>query len=196
MIMNIKSIFKKSITDLKYRPLPLLPEIFLIGRSNVGKSSFINFLVNKKKIALVSKTPGKTLTLNYFLLNDSFYLVDSPGYGYMKKSFQIKENVIQMMNKFLQNNLNIKIIFHFIDFKVGPTSLDLEIYQILKQYNFNPILILNKKDKVLINKIKYRLEQIKKIFNKLCYKEIPMYLLSCKSREGLDNIMDLIYATI
>ncbi|MGM1458978.1 MAG: GTP-binding protein, partial [Columbia Basin potato purple top phytoplasma] len=100
------------------------------------------------------------------------------------------------MNKFLENNLNIKIIFHFIDFKVGPTSLDLEIYQILKQYNFNPILILNKKDKVLINKIKYRLEQIKKIFNKLCYKEIPMYLLSCKSREGLDNIMDLIYATI
>ncbi|MDC9032139.1 ribosome biogenesis GTP-binding protein YihA/YsxC [Columbia Basin potato purple top phytoplasma] len=194
--MNIKSIFKKSITDLKHRPSPLLPEIFLIGRSNVGKSSFINFLLNKKKIALVSKTPGKTLTLNYFLLNDSFYLVDSPGYGYMKKSFQIKENVIQMMNKFLQNNLNIKIIFHFIDFKVGPTSLDLEIYQILRQYNFNPILILNKKDKVLINKIKNRLEQIKKIFDKLCYKEIPMYLLSCKSREGLDNIMDLIYAKI
>ncbi|WP_238055161.1 ribosome biogenesis GTP-binding protein YihA/YsxC [Candidatus Phytoplasma ziziphi] len=188
--------FLKSITDLKYRPLPQLSEIFLIGRSNVGKSSFINALVNNKKMALVSKTPGKTITLNYFLLNDSFYLVDSPGYGYMKKSLQVKKSVVKMINNFLQKNLDIKILFQFIDFKVGPTFLDMEIYRLLRQSHFTPYLILNKKDKVSSNKVINRFKKIRQIFEQLGYNEIPMYLLSCKTKDGLNNIMDLIYSKI
>ncbi|WP_341266821.1 ribosome biogenesis GTP-binding protein YihA/YsxC [Candidatus Phytoplasma fraxini] len=192
--MIFRSVFTKSITNLKYRPSPLLSEIFLMGRSNVGKSSFINSLVNNKKMALVSNTPGKTITLNYFLLNDSFYLVDSPGYGYMRKNLQIKKNVIKMINNFLQNNNYIKILFHIIDFKVGPTTLDLEIYQILRKSKLNPILILNKKDKVLLNQIKNRLKQIKQKFYELGYTEIPMYLISCKTKDGIQNIIDLIHS--
>jgi GTP-binding protein len=191
-----KVLFLKSIIDLKYRPLPQLSEIFLIGRSNVGKSSFINALVNNKKMALVSKTPGKTITLNYFLLNDSFYLVDSPGYGYMKKSLQVKKSVVKMINNFLQKNFDIKIIFQFIDFKVGPTFLDIEIYRLLRQSNFKPCLILNKKDKVSSNKVINRFKQIREIFEQLGYNEILMYLLSCKTKDGLNNIIDFIYSKI
>ncbi|WAN63214.1 GTP-binding protein, ribosome biogenesis, YsxC [Candidatus Phytoplasma rubi] len=191
-----KVLFLKSITDLKYRPLPQLSEIFLIGRSNVGKSSFINALVNNKKMALVSKTPGKTITLNYFLLNDSFYLVDSPGYGYMKKSLQVKKSVVKMINNFLQKNFDIKILFQFIDFKVGPTFLDIEIYRQLRQSNFKPCLILNKKDKVSSNKVINIFKQIREIFEQLGYSEILMYLLSCKTKDGLNNIIDFIYSKI
>ncbi|MEZ0180256.1 ribosome biogenesis GTP-binding protein YihA/YsxC ['Camptotheca acuminata' phytoplasma] len=195
--MIVKSVFTKSITDLKDRPLPQLSEVFLIGRSNVGKSSFINFLTNNKKLAFVSKTPGKTITLNYFLLNNDFYLVDSPGYGYMKKNLQIKKNVVFMINNFLKNNSAIKIIFQLIDFKVGPTSLDLEIYQKLNESSLQPVLILNKKDKVLLNKINNRLKQIEQVFNNLEYSRKPqIYLLSCKKKEGMDLIIDLIYERI
>ncbi|QTX03080.1 ribosome biogenesis GTP-binding protein [Candidatus Phytoplasma luffae] len=194
--MILKSFFVKSVTDLKNRPLPILSEIFLIGRSNVGKSSFINSLTNNKKMAFTSKKPGKTIHLNYFLLNNSFYLVDSPGYGYMKRNFTIKQNTMKLISDFLQKNKSIKIIFQLIDFKVGPTVLDLEVFKILHRNNLQPILILNKKDKVLLNKINHRLNQIKTIFNELGYPEISMHLLSCKNKEGLINIINLIHDKI
>ncbi|MDV3168090.1 MAG: ribosome biogenesis GTP-binding protein YihA/YsxC [Candidatus Phytoplasma stylosanthis] len=194
--MIVKSFFVKSITDLKYRPLPKLSEVFLMGRSNVGKSSFINVLVNKKKMAFISKKPGKTVTLNYFLLNNYFYLVDSPGYGYMQRKLTIKENIIPMLTSFLRYNLFIKIIFQLIDFQVGPTFLDLEIYKILNRFNLQPILILNKKDKVPLTKINYRFQKIKKVFDELGYPSTSIYLLSCKNKDGLNNIIKLIHDKI
>ncbi|MFR0367996.1 ribosome biogenesis GTP-binding protein YihA/YsxC [Candidatus Phytoplasma palmae] len=195
MIIN-KCIFVKSIDNLKNRPIPVLKEIFLIGRSNVGKSSFINALTNRKKISFVSKNPGKTMYLNYFLLNESFYLVDSPGYGYIKKSKKKINNMINILNNFIQNNFSIKIIFQIIDFKVGPTLLDLKIYKILKDLNFFVILILNKKDKVLKNKVFSRLKEIQKIFFDLNIMDIPMYLFSCKTKEGLNEIVRVIFDKI
>lgn len=123
-------------------------------------------------------------------------MVDSPGYGYMKKSLQIKKSVIKIINNFLQYNNYIKILFHIMDFKIGPTLLDLDIYQILKKSKFNPIIIFNKKDKVLLNHMKNRLEKIKKIFHELGYTDIPMYLISCKTKEGLNNIVDFIYSML
>ncbi|WP_308699402.1 ribosome biogenesis GTP-binding protein YihA/YsxC [Texas Phoenix palm phytoplasma] len=195
MIIN-KCIFVKSIDNLKNRPIPFLKEIFLIGRSNVGKSSFINVLTNKKKISFVSKKPGKTMYLNYFLINDCFYLVDAPGYGYIKKSKKNINNMINILNNFIQNNFYIKIVFQIIDFKVGPTQLDLKIYKLLKEFNFFIILILNKKDKVLKNKVFYRFKEIKKIFFDLYLTDVPMYLFSCKTKEGLNEIIRLIFDRI
>ncbi|MBP3059380.1 ribosome biogenesis GTP-binding protein YsxC [Texas Phoenix palm phytoplasma] len=191
-----KCIFVKSIDNLKNRPIPFLKEIFLIGRSNVGKSSFINVLTNKKKISFVSKKPGKTMYLNYFLINDCFYLVDAPGYGYIKKSKKNINNMINILNNFIQNNFYIKIVFQIIDFKVGPTQLDLKIYKLLKEFNFFIILILNKKDKVLKNKVFYRFKEIKKIFFDLYLTDVPMYLFSCKTKEGLNEIIRLIFDRI
>lgn len=192
--MAIKnSFFVKSITDIKYSPLPRLKEIFLMGRSNVGKSFFIRALTNNNKIAFVSKTPGKTSTLNYFLLNNSFYLIDSPGYGYMKKSKMLQRKVFLMIQNFLQKNRNIKMILQIIDFKVGPTKMDLFITQELVKHNFKLAIILNKSDKVSKNNILKQLNFIKNTFELLNYvNNIPMFLLSCKTKEGLREIESLV----
>ncbi|MFB5029871.1 MAG: putative GTP-binding protein EngB [Candidatus Phytoplasma pruni] len=190
-----KSVFIKSIQDPIDCPAPRLSEVFLMGRSNVGKSSFINALTNKKKLALFSKTPGKTTTVNYFLLNDSFYLVDSPGYGYSKRNKTFKQSVFPMINNFLQNNYFVKIIFQIIDFKVGPTKMDLDIYHNLREYNLPVFLILNKKDKVLKNQVINQMQRIKKEFGAF-EENIPMFLLSCKNKDGLNEIVNLIYDKI
>ncbi|PQP79830.1 ribosome biogenesis GTP-binding protein YsxC [Candidatus Phytoplasma phoenicium] len=192
--MAIKnSFFVKSITDIKYSPFPRLKEIFLIGRSNVGKSFFIRVLTNNNKISFVSKTPGKTSTLNYFLLNNSFYLIDSPGYGYMKKSKLSQRTVFPMIQNFLQKNKNIKMILQIIDFKVGPTKMDLFITQELAKHNFKLAIILNKSDKVSKNHILKQLNFIKNTFELSNYlNDIPMYLLSCKTKEGLREIESLV----
>ncbi|TVY12423.1 ribosome biogenesis GTP-binding protein YihA/YsxC [Candidatus Phytoplasma pini] len=186
-----KSQFIKSIINIEDRPLPLLPEILLIGRSNVGKSSFINSLTNNKKLAFISKKPGKTSTLNYFLVENDFYLIDSPGYGYSKKK-KFQKNIFPIISVFLQKNNYIKYIFQLIDFKIGLTDLDLLINQQLRQYNQTPIVILNKKDKVIKNKIINHKKRIQtKLQHDLTTHSIPIvYLFSCKTKEGLKEIID------
>ncbi|MDO8168230.1 ribosome biogenesis GTP-binding protein YihA/YsxC [Candidatus Phytoplasma melaleucae] len=184
-----KSLFIKSITDLKYRPYPLFPEFFLIGRSNAGKSSFVNALTCTKKLALFSKIPGKTITLNYFLLNDSFYLVDSPGYGFSKRSKILQKNIFFMMNNFLKQNFFIKTIFQIIDFQIGPTLLDLQIFRHLKKYNIPVIIILNKKDKISNNQIINFMTKIKKTYLQFNSGLVNMYSCSCKTKEGFSDII-------
>ncbi len=107
--------FVKSVTALDQLPELELPEIALAGRSNVGKSSFINTLFNRKGLAKTSSTPGKTRTLNYYNIENKFYLVDLPGFGYAKVSKTERENWERLLIKYFQNNLNITRIIHFID---------------------------------------------------------------------------------
>ncbi|WBL31450.1 ribosome biogenesis GTP-binding protein YihA/YsxC [Candidatus Phytoplasma sacchari] len=194
-----KSLFLKSFDFNNFPYSSKLPEIFLIGRSNVGKSTFVNILTNKKKICFVSKKPGKTIYLNYFLLNDAFYVIDSPGYGFSKRSKNKNINVFSMINSFFKKKSFNKIIFQLMDFKVGPTFLDLQVYRelIKNKENSCVFIIFNKKDKVSNNQI---LNQKKKIDKKLlllnfCF--IPKYfLLSCKNKEGIENIINLIKSRI
>lgn len=137
----------KSIVDLKDQPEGL-SEVLLLGRSNVGKSSFINALTNRKNLARVSNTPGKTLTLNYYLLDQAFYLVDAPGYGYARRSKSMKDEFVVMIEKFILNSKHLKLICLLVDFKVGPTDDDLFTYDFLVKNEIPLLVIATKKDKI------------------------------------------------
>lgn len=142
-----EAMYIKSLTDLKDKP-DVLPQILLLGRSNVGKSSFINSLTNRKNLARVSKTPGKTLLLNFYLINQNFYLVDAPGYGYARRSKSLKDDFIIMIEKFLLDNQDLLFVCLLIDFKVGPTKDDLNTYKFLRQLGREVIVVATKKDKI------------------------------------------------
>ena len=129
-------------------PIDLKPEFLLVGRSNVGKSSFINALVNRKNFARTSATPGKTQTLNSYLINDNFYLVDVPGYGYAKVSKKLKSKFGMIIEDYLEERENLKHVFMLIDFRHKPTSDDVMMYEFLKYYNIPLTIVATKADKV------------------------------------------------
>lgn len=124
------------------------PEFLLVGRSNVGKSSFINTMMNRKNFAHTSATPGKTQTINFYLINEEFYLVDAPGYGYASISKKKQMKFGLMMEDYLQNRENLKQVFLLIDFRHQPTSDDLLMYKFLKHYNIPVTIVATKVDKV------------------------------------------------
>ena len=132
-------------------PTDNLPEFLLVGRSNVGKSSFINTLINRKNFARTSSMPGKTQTLNFYLINDYFYLVDAPGYGYAKVNKQLKNKFGLIMEDYLEGRENLKMVFMLVDFRHKPTEDDVLMYKYLKHYNIPVTVICTKLDKVSKN---------------------------------------------
>lgn len=124
------------------------PEFLLVGRSNVGKSSFINTIINRKNFARTSSNPGKTQTINFYLVNDQFYLVDAPGYGFANLSKTNKKKFGLMMEDYLTNRANLKQVFMLIDFRHKPTGDDLMMYEFLKHYNIPVTIVATKVDKV------------------------------------------------
>ncbi|KAB8121771.1 MAG: ribosome biogenesis GTP-binding protein [Candidatus Phytoplasma cynodontis] len=192
-----KSLFVKSVSNYKNNFDPSFPEILLIGRSNVGKSTFVNLLTNRKKLSFVSKKPGKTICLNYFLLNDSFYLIDSPGYGFQKK-IKLKKNMIfDTIDILSKTNFCNKIIFQLMDFQIGPTLLDLEIYKKLVENNLYTIILFNKKDKVNKNQVLNQIKKNEKIFLSFNLSFIPkFFIISCKKNEGIKEVQDIIKSRI
>ncbi|MBU0559821.1 MAG: ribosome biogenesis GTP-binding protein YihA/YsxC [Bacteroidetes bacterium] len=140
--------FVKSIANLKDIPKDGLPEVILCGRSNVGKSSFINSLFNKKNLAKTSSTPGKTRTLNYYLVENKFYLVDLPGFGYAKVSKKEREDWQRLIENYLQTSANIKLAFHLIDSRHSPTQLDILLHNFIRDLEIPNNIILSKIDKL------------------------------------------------
>lgn len=124
------------------------PEYLLVGRSNVGKSSFINTIINRKNYARTSSTPGKTQTINFYLVNESFYLVDAPGYGYAALSRKKQKKFGLMMEDYLQNRPNLKQVFMLVDFRRKPSNDDLMMYNFLKHYKIPVTIVATKTDKV------------------------------------------------
>lgn len=124
------------------------PEYLLVGRSNVGKSSFINTLINRKNYARTSATPGKTQTINFYLVNDSFYLVDAPGYGYAALNKKKQKKFGLMMEDYLTNRPNLKQVFMLIDFRHRPSNDDILMYNFLKYYKLPVTIVATKSDKV------------------------------------------------
>ena len=124
------------------------PEFLLVGRSNVGKSSFINTLINRKNYARTSATPGKTQTINFYLVNDSFYLVDAPGYGYANLNKARQKKFGLMMEDYLTSRKNLKQVFMLIDFRHKPTSDDIMMYNYLKHYKIPVTIVATKTDKI------------------------------------------------
>ena len=128
------------------------PEFLLVGRSNVGKSSFINTLINRKNYARTSANPGKTQTINFYLVNNSFYLVDAPGYGFANLNKSKKRKFGLMMEDYLTNRETLKQVFMLIDFRHKPSSDDIMMYEFLKYYKIPVTIVATKSDKLGITK--------------------------------------------
>lgn len=128
------------------------PEFLLVGRSNVGKSSFINTLINRKNYARTSASPGKTQTINFYLVNEQFYLVDAPGYGFANLSKNKKKKFGLMMEDYLTSRENLKQVFMLIDFRHKPSSDDILMYNFLKHYKIPVTIVATKSDKIGITK--------------------------------------------
>ena len=124
------------------------PEFLLVGKSNVGKSSFINTLIERKNFARTSSKPGKTQTLNFYLVNNSFYLVDVPGYGYAQVSKDKQKKFGLMIEEYLKSRENLKQVFLLIDYRHKPTEDDVLMYEFLKYYNLDITVIAMKYDKI------------------------------------------------
>ena len=175
-------------TKSQHFPTDNLPELLFVGRSNVGKSSFINALCNKT-IARTSSNPGKTQVINFFLINEKFYFVDVPGYGYAKVSKTKIEEFGKMIENYITNRETLKAVFLLVDFKVGPTSDDLLMYEFLKFYNKKIYIICTKSDKVnMSNRVKAK----KNILSKLDIDESSLLITSSDNKIGIDKILDLI----
>ena len=129
-------------------PTDNLPEYLLVGRSNVGKSSFINTIISRKNYARTSSNPGKTQTINFYLVNNSFYLVDAPGYGFANISKQKQKKFGLMMEDYLINRPNLKQVFMLIDFRNKLSSDDVMMYNFLKHYKIPVTIVATKTDKV------------------------------------------------
>ncbi|MDR2828240.1 MAG: ribosome biogenesis GTP-binding protein YihA/YsxC [Acholeplasmatales bacterium] len=180
-----ESVFVKSIVNVQ-ECLADKPTYLILGRSNVGKSSFINALLNRKNLARVSGTPGKTIFFNYFLVNNEFYLLDSPGYGYAKRSKTSREGFINLINDFI-TKVDYQGIIQLIDFKVGPTEDDIDVNDYLHKNNHDVTIICTKKDK--INR-SGQAAQLKIIKEKLISNP-TIYAVSNTTKDGFDKVMQL-----
>jgi len=140
--------FSACITSKEGFPADNLPIIALVGRSNVGKSSLINALTGRRELARTSSMPGKTLTINFYCINDSFYIVDLPGYGYAKASKNTRAKIQLMMNEFFCECKNLKGVVQVLDIRHRPTPLDFQMYEWIREQHLNGFVVLTKTDKL------------------------------------------------
>ncbi|PCI24975.1 MAG: YihA family ribosome biogenesis GTP-binding protein [SAR324 cluster bacterium] len=148
------------ITEFDLTPLP---SIAFIGRSNVGKSSLINHLVNRKKLVKTSSTPGKTQLINYFLINEQFYFVDLPGYGFANVPVKVKNSWRGMIEEFLLTCPQLALIVQLVDIRHKPSREDVEFQELLRRYKLTNLVIANKADKIKKNQIQKSQKIIKEI---------------------------------
>ena len=189
--MKIKSLELETVCGIT-STLPQHDKIELAfwGRSNVGKSSLLNTLWNRKSMARISAQPGKTQTINYYNINNACYMVDLPGYGYAKVSRELAAKWMKMIEKYLDISSALRVVFLLIDIRHEPTKLDVETYQMLYSKGFNPLIIATKADKISKNA---RAKQISVIRKKLGLdKETPVLPFSALNREGKEEIWEYI----
>ena len=168
-------------------------EFLLVGRSNVGKSSFTNAIIIRKNFARTSAKPGKTQTLNFYLINNYFYLVDAPGYGFANVSKQLKDKFGLIMENYLESRENLKMVFMLIDFRHKPTDDDIMMYNYLKHYNIPVTLVCTKVDKISKNNYEKQLNLISKTID-VNKKEIVMF--SSVTKLGRQEIYNRITETV
>lgn len=184
--------FITSASRLEECPKSTLSEICFAGRSNVGKSTLINKLTNRKNLAKTSNTPGKTQLINYYSINNNqFYLVDLPGYGYAKVSQGKKSIWGKEIKRYLMERTQVKMIFHLVDIRHEPTQLD-EDFMFWMAENRQPFsIILTKADKLSNNRQRKSVIFLKNILNEMNI-EVPIVVSSAINRKGLDEILSVI----
>ncbi len=185
-----KAQFVKSTLRKGEGPHPPLPEFAFVGRSNVGKSSLINTLVNIKNFARVSKQPGKTRAVNYFIINDAFYLVDLPGYGFAKVSKAEKQKWQEAIEGYLLENPRLQLLFVLVDAKVGVKPADEQLVEWLQYHHIPFQVIATKADQIGRSKWQGAIQEIQKRLRLL--PDQPVILFSAKTRLGRDEVWKVI----
>lgn len=175
-------------------PTDYKPEFLLVGRSNVGKSSFINTILNRKNLARISSSPGKTQTINFYLVNDEFYLVDAPGYGFAKIGKQKQQKFGMMMEDYLVERPNLKQVFMLVDFRHKPSKDDIMMYNFLKHYKIPVTIVATKSDKVSMS---LQQRQRNLIFDELDLVVGDDFIVfSNMNKTGKSEVHDKIYRTL
>ena len=187
-----KAEFVISSPTLSGCPADTKPEYAFIGRSNVGKSSLINMLCKNNKLAKTSATPGKTLLINHFIINNEWYLVDLPGYGYAKRSKTVQQKLEQMISSYILQREQMVNVFVLIDIRHSPQKIDLEFIDWLGQSNVPFTIVFTKADKLAQSKVKAAatawMETLKETWEELP----PYYITSSEKRIGRDEVLDYI----
>lgn len=194
--MIIKTVdFVKSSSKLEQCPAPDKVEYAFVGRSNVGKSSLINYLTDRKKLALTSGNPGKTRLINHFILNDEWYLVDLPGYGYAKVSKKDRAAFDSMIRSYLVNRTNLACLFLLVDIRHAPLQSDLEFLNWIGENGIPFVLVFTKADKLSEQEIETNLENYKtKLLEN--WEELPrIFITSASKKTGREEILKFITET-
>ena len=191
--MIVKSAdFVCSNTQMSKLPPPIKPEYAFIGRSNVGKSSLINMLTGKKGLAKTSQTPGKTQLINHFLINDNWYLVDLPGYGYARISKSKKEEWNKYIRNYLEKRENLQCVFVLIDSRLEPQKIDLEFCAALGERGIPFVIVFTKADKQSKVKTDQNVAKFRQAMLAL-FEEVPQHFItSAESQTGRDEILNFI----
>lgn len=193
MKINSVNITMSAVRRSQY-PTDEKPEFLLVGRSNVGKSSFINIIINRKNYARTSSHPGKTQTINFYLVNEDFYLVDAPGYGYASVSKSMKKKFGLMMEDYLTNRPNLKQVFMLIDFRHKPTKDDILMMDYLKHHDLPVTIVATKTDKIgVTNQQKQRSTILKELDLKTGHEFV---MFSSVTKTGKKEIHDKIERTL
>lgn len=189
--MIIKNVALETVCGITSKlPKNILPEVAFAGKSNVGKSSLINALVNRKALARTSGQPGKTQTINFYNVNQEMYIVDLPGYGYAKVSKAVTAKWGPMIENYLHTSEQLRMVFLLIDIRHKPTDNDVQMYRWILSNGFSPVIVATKLDKI---KKSQRQKQIKLLKDTLKVIEgVPIVPFSAVTKEGRDEIWELV----
>lgn len=191
--MRIKqSEFIISAVKKEQYPIDNRAEIAFVGRSNVGKSSIINALTNRRKLAKTSQTPGKTRLINFFLINNDFYLVDLPGYGYAKVSKKEQESWGRTIERYIVDREQLKRVVLLVDSRHKPTADDIKMLEWIRHYQYNYVVIATKSDKLSNNDLRKSEKVIKEALD--LTKEDKLYFYSSLNKKGTDALIDNIFS--
>lgn len=168
------------------------PEYAFIGRSNVGKSSLINMLTNRKGLAKTSATPGKTLLINHFIINDDWYLVDLPGYGFAKRSKKELQKLEQMISGYILQREQLVNVFLLVDVRLEAQKIDLEFIQWLGDSSVPFAIVFTKADKLSATKVNQNVEAYKKVLSETWEELPPIFVTSSDKKQGRDEVLNYI----
>ncbi len=193
MIIKTSEFITSAVKRNQY-PVDVRPEVAFVGRSNVGKSSIINALTNRRKLAKVSQTPGKTRLINFFLINNEMYLVDLPGYGYAKVSKKEKESWGKTIETYLIEREQLKKVVLLVDSRHKPTADDILMHEWIKHFGYKVIVIATKSDKLSNNEIGKSKKLIKETLK--LGPEDEFYLFSSVKKNGKEELIDNIFGDL
>lgn len=189
--MNVNNVSLETVCGITSTlPENTLPEFAFAGKSNVGKSSLINALINRKALARTSSQPGKTQTINFYNVEDALYFVDLPGYGYAKVSQEIKAKWGKMIERYLQKSKQLKLVFLLIDIRHEPSANDKNMYEWIEYNGFEPIIIATKLDKINRSQVQKHVKMLRTGLG--LKKETILIPFSAETKQGKEEIWNII----